>query len=297
MPVATVHGDNPTRTDPQVSPAQSESALARIEEAILQLRTENNWLKRVDPRVKLLAILLFTLSNMIMLDVRLLGALSISVLLLWLTTPLRLGTLLPSLAVFAVFILGITMSQALAPVAHLTGPTPDVLFTAGDIVVSVESLQIGFGRAIRMVNPLLFGLLIAVNSDPLLITRGFARLRLPMEPVFMLLSALRFFPLVAARASAIRDAQKIRGIGGAPGTRTWAMMFPLMLGSLRDARAMGVTMECKAFSAKRWNAFLREIRFTAHDIPLLIYSVTVFLCAFWIVFFSGWEISRITLGV
>jgi energy-coupling factor transport system permease protein len=129
-------------------------------------------------------------------------------------------------------------------------------------------------------------LVLFLSTDPTLLARALMKMRVPFEIAFIMLAAVRFFPIFITEASNISQAQRIRGVDtrGVTGIfrRLRLMAFPLMIGVLRKARTVGLAVETKAFGARQWKEFYREVRYGPLDYALsigvvLILFVSVYL--------------------
>jgi energy-coupling factor transport system permease protein len=237
---------------------------------------------------------MFTITNLMFLDARVLLALSASVLPLWILSRVRAKTVFVMISGYLFFLGGVTLSQGISPVGHLFDHELRVLINfGGGVQLTVEGLQVGLSRSLRMANPLLFGLWVGMTTEPTMIARALMKMRVPVEIAFMFLTALRLLPLVTKRAQEVRNAQAIRGASRNIVRRVQSMLFPLFLTSIQSARTMGLTMECRAFSVKAWDEFLRDIKFGLKDISLVLYGISIMAVGVWILYFSGWSVSTI----
>lgn len=266
---------------------------ARLEMILGQMASEESWASRVDPRTKLAVFVVFTAVNFMFLDPWVLLALSVSTLPLWAVSRVRPRAVMTVLAGYSIFLGGVTLSQGFSPVGHLFDGELTVIAALGAMELTVEGLQVGLSRSLRMANPILFGLWIGLTTDPNMVARALIKLRLPMELAFMFLAALRLIPLIAERAHEVHNAQKVRGVGRNVVQRLRTMVFPLFLTSIQSARTLGLTMECRAFSVKGWKDFLRTTRFGGKDLPLVAYGLAVLGAGIFVLVFSGWDISTV----
>lgn len=255
------------------------------------LQTEG-WFYRTDPRAKMFFLVSYTLLNLLFLEPLALIALTTALLPIVLTTRLNYRFLGAAAFGYSFFLGAIIISQGMAPVGRMA-VDPDNLhyvFDFGFVHMTWEGLGIGVARSFRFANPFFFGLLVAMTTDPVLMTRGLVRLRLPFELAFMVLAGLRFLPLVMEEARHIAEAQTVRGVKGRY-RRLRMGLFPLFLNSLKRAQRMGVTIEAKSFGARNWRAFLRDVRFARTDLILLSYGLILVLGGLYVRFGLGWGYS------
>jgi energy-coupling factor transport system permease protein len=250
---------------------------------------ERGWLHRTDPRVKVIFLVLFTLLNLLFLEPAALIVLTISLIPIYLTTRVNYRLLGALIFGYSFFLLAIIASQGMAPVGRMAEDPENLhyVFDLGFIHMTWEGLGIGVARSFRFANPFFFGILVALTTDPVLMTRGLIKMRLPFELAFMVLAGLRFLPLVAEEASNISEAQTVPVVRGRV-RRFKTSLFPLFLNSLKRAQRMGVTIEAKSFGARNWNTFLRDVKFKRVDLILLTYALVLFVTGLYVRFVIGW---------
>lgn len=257
-----------------------------------QLLQEQGWFYRTDPRVKMLFLAFFTLLNLLFLEPIALIALTLALLPIVFTTRLNYRLLAAALFGYSFFIVAIIISQGMAPVGQMAEDPENLhyVFDLGFLHMTYEGLAIGVARSFRFANPFFFGVLVAMTTDPVMMTRGLIKLRLPFELAFMVLAGLRFLPLVMEEAKNISEAQTVRGVRGRY-RRFKTALFPLFLNSLRRAQRMGITIEAKSFGARNWNGFLRDVQLERRDLILSSYGLILFIVGLYIRFVIGWGYS------
>lgn len=127
--------------------------------------------------------------------------------------------------VLAVFILlglwGSVVSQALffaqnprTPIFTLISPAYPVLGTlTGGLYVYQEGIIYGAVQGMRSVSMISMGLLVCWTSDPRQLLKGLSSWHMPPQISFMLVTAIRFFPVLAAEAGEVIIALQLRGHG------------------------------------------------------------------------------------
>lgn len=264
-------------------------------DAVIEARNalrEEGWFQRTDPRVKVIFLVIFTLLNLLFLEPAALVTLTFLLVPLYVTARVNYRLLGMLLFGYSFFLVAIILSQGMAPVGRMAVDPENLhyVFDLGFIHMTWEGLGIGVARSFRFANPFLYGILMAMTTDPVLMTRGLIKMRLPFELAFMVLAGLRFLPLVAEEARNISEAQTVRGVRGRV-RRFRTALFPLFLNSLKRAQRMGVTIEAKSFGARNWQSFLRDVRFERKDLILLTYGSVILLAGLYVRFVVGWGYS------
>lgn len=122
------------------------------------------------------------------------------------------------------------------------------------IYVYKEGLRYGALQALRTSILLLVGLLLAWTSDARTLLKNLCMLRVPYELAFMVMTAVRFIPVVADELQTVLLAQKLRGYHPVKHLRWNAMRqaisqtsLPILARSLRRAEILAHSVECRGF--------------------------------------------------
>jgi energy-coupling factor transport system permease protein len=244
--------------------------------------SNDTFVHRLDPRVKLLAIGVVMVGTFLFLHPAALLVIFALTLIPWVVGRISMRSAWPLILGGLVMALGVLWTNAFFYPSQ-AGAT--VLWEAGSIRVTNESLLVGLGNGLRLLLPMSISIAVILTTDPVMLSRGLTKLKVPFRLCFMFVSAVRFIPLVAEEAAMIRDAQRVRGVEGkgfGPLKRMRLMMIPLLAGSLNRARAMGLSVETKAFGAGRWQDFYRDVRFRTADwvvfvLLLALLAVAIYL--------------------
>src|SRR3990172_8568409 len=195
----------------------------------------NSWIHRLDPRTKVAILVFFFVFPLLFIGV-------------------------------GFFMLILFVFTALRGPSELTNPAPeaadiDWFLKAGPLVVTSHTFFRGLYIAGRMLVPLTIGLFIIATTDPTSLGKGLRKLKAPTFAVFMVLSGLRFIPIVTEQMINILDAMTIRGVPNSRFQRTKLLILPLFVTSLRRTRIMGSASEAKGYGAQKWNNFYQEFKF------------------------------------
>jgi energy-coupling factor transport system permease protein len=238
-----------------------------------------SWFHRLDPRTKVAVLLFFSVIPLFFTDWRFILVYIGLSLPLWLSSRIDFRPMVgPFIGVgfflFIIFIL--TALQGPSAVSH---PSAGASFTwhyqVGPVAVTSHSFNRGIFLAMRLAVPMTIGLLIVTTTDPTYLAKGLRKLRLPTAVVFMILSALRFIPLVTEQLFNILDAMTIRGVGNSRVERTKLLVLPLFITSLRRTRTMGSACEARAFGANLWNEFYEDFQLRRADTAMIVAVATL----------------------
>jgi len=257
------------------------------------INKKTSWYHRVDPRIKLLHMITFGISNMIFIEPLIQSIFLLHSIIICISARVRLRDIWPQLMAILVMLVSITIAQSFTAGMAIQAGTPlHVIFKLGSLEMTWEGLSFGLVRSLRIGNPLFLGLIFLSTTDPTMFAKSLTKIGVPIEISFMLLSALRLFPLLFKIAQDVSDAQTVRGVrgGGIRGSyeKLRLAIFPLFLNSLHRARSIGLTVECKAFGARGWNEFLRDPRIERIDYIMIVFCICMLAVSLYV---------RLVLGI
>ena len=241
----------------------------------------NSVIHRLDPRTKLLALLVFI------------------VLLFVAGGPASYGLL------FAVLVTCITISK-IPPKAFVRGMKPlifiliftailNLFFTPGEkVLVSVWSITItleGVIRAVYMLARILMLIactfLLTYTTSPIALTDGLESLLNPLKVIkvpvhelsMMMCIALRFIPTLIEETDKIMCAQKARGADFETGKlkdRVKALipiLVPLFISAFRRADELATAMECRCYHGGQGRTKMKLLRYKRRDLQAFAFLV------------------------
>lgn len=136
----------------------------------------------------------------------------------------------------------------LPPATPLFGPL------TGGVFVYREGLEYGAVQALRSANMLSVGLLVSWTSDPRQLLRGFLAWKMPYELAFMLITALRFLPVIFQETAVVLTAQRLRGFRPLRALSprrliqtAFQTLFPILGRTLRRAATLAASVESRGF--------------------------------------------------
>lgn len=157
---------------------------------------------------------------------------------------------------------GAMLSQALfynqeprTMIACLVSPSaPWIGEFTGGIFVYREGLEHGAVQALRSGIMLSCGLLICWTTDPRHLLQCFLHWKMPYEIAFMLITSLRFLPVIFEETAIVLTAQRLRGfeplrsISPVRLVQTaFYVLFPILARALRRAATLALSVESRGF--------------------------------------------------
>lgn len=169
-----------------------------------------------------------------------------------------------------------TMIACLIPPA-----TPVIGALTGGVFVYREGLEYGAVQALRSAIMMSLGLLVSWTSDPRQLLRSFLSWKMPYEMAFMLITGLRFLPVIFQETAVVLTAQRLRGFQP---LRTFSprrliqtafqTLFPILARTIRRAATLAASVESRGFG--RSMRLAGETSWARRDIFLCcIMAVTV----------------------
>ena len=157
---------------------------------------------------------------------------------------------------------GTMVSQALfynqeprTMIACLVSPATPWLGTwTGGVYIYREGLEYGAVQALRSGIMLACGLLIAWTTDSRQLLKCFLHWKMPYPLAFMLITSLRFMPVIFQETAVVLTAQRLRGFNPLHSVSplNWvraaaAILFPILARSLRRAATLSLSVESRGF--------------------------------------------------
>jgi energy-coupling factor transport system permease protein len=143
-------------------------------------------------------------------------------------------------------------------------PGDTILLSLGPFTLKAEGLWSAALFTARLLVGLGAATLLTLTTRPDLLMHSLARRGLPAQLSYVVIAALQIIPAFQARAQAILDAQRSRGLEteGRITRRLRALLplvAPLILGSLMDLEERAIALEARAFTRRGPKTSLLEI--------------------------------------
>ena len=238
----------------------------------------DTFLHRMDPRVKMLSVLMLSLLAFLLTTLAYLVVLLAFILLLLLLarasyrkTAFAMKFVLRFMALIAV----------LWPLFDPTG-TPELL-RVGPIVVTEPGIWRGLTSAVRVGCLATVWYILIFTTSQRDLVQGLVKMGLRFDFGLALAIALRYFPAFGTVMDSIIDAQRSRGMEFEKGNifvrsrKYVAVLGPAVVSALRTADTLALALESRAYGARRRRTYLRELRMHRGDYVALATSVGLFV--------------------
>jgi energy-coupling factor transport system permease protein len=191
---------------------------------------------------------------------------------------IRPGVLLGAVAPLWIAALGIGTFNALFSASN--GDPGAIEFAAiGPIRLTVEAVSHGVALALRVVAIGCVGAVFALTTDPTRLADSLVQqARVPERFAYGALAAYGAIPRFGEDLATLRQARRIRGLGGSWHPR---LLLGLLVLAIRHGDRMAVSMDARAFGSGPRTRY-REIRWQLPDLALGLGSAVILVAALWL---------------
>lgn len=245
--------------------------------AFIDLYTpRNTFLHRLDPRVKIISVVLLSLLAFLLSN-----PYSLALLLAFIFALLFLARASLSRTAFALkFVLRfMVLIVILWPFFDPSG-TP-VLASLGPVKITEPAIVKGITSAIRVGCLATVWYILLFTTSQRDLVRALVKMGVRFDYGLTLAIALRFLPTFSALIDSIKDAQRARGLDLRKGgllTRSrnyLAVLVPTIVSALRTADTLTLALQSRAYGARADRTYLRELRMRASDAAILAVLVAL----------------------
>ena len=229
-------------------------------------------LHRMDPRTKLLLLLVFMAAIFVFDTKGDYAVLSAGAVFLAMSSGIPAGMYFRSLRPLW-WIIAFTF------LIHLCGTPGTVFYKIWIFDMTWEGMEKGFFLCLRLILLILFSSLLTYTTSPLSLTDGMERLLRPLRVVgvpahelaMMMTIALRFVPTLIEETDKIMKAQQSRGADFASGNilkrlrNISPILVPLFISSFRRADELAVAMEARCYRGGEGRTRMKELRIGVVD--------------------------------
>lgn len=231
---------------------------------------------RLDPRAKIVFMLLLAGLVLIVQRIWLVAAIWLTLLLLWRVARLPTamlgdtGRALAGLALFLFVVQALFYPGETSLVYPIIPTTVPIVGGIGRI--TLEGILFAVLIILRLFAVILILPLVSLTTPVHLLTLGLVRMGLPYRVAYSMTTAINLIPVLQDEANVIVDAQRLRAMQVFEKGRFWeklrsypALVTPLVIGAMRRAQLIAVAMDSRAFGANKTRTFVQDIRMRAMD--------------------------------
>lgn len=228
---------------------------------------------KLDPRTKLLLILLLTTLAVLAKDIVYLGAVASAALITDIILRLDIISAFKRLRHFLSVLVFIALAQSVFV------KSGEVILSAGKVNLLTTGGLVSAAEFVLRMSVILFAGIIAASSEGREMTDGMLLLGMPYELAFMSSVALRFLPVFRDEFSSRLSALALRGIDikklrvGKKLRVYGYLISPAVLGCIIRSEELARAMSARAFRAEKKRTMLRRLKFTAADYLVIAASV------------------------
>jgi len=242
----------------------------------------DTFLHRMDPRVKMLAVLLFSLLAFVLSELIHLVALLAFIFLLLVLVRASVSRTMFALKFVLRFM---ALIMVMWPLFDPSG-TP-VLAELGPVKVTVPGIVHGLTAAARVGCLATVWYILIFTTAQRDLVRALVKMGVRFDIGLTLAISLRFFPAFSFLIDSVMDAQRARGMDFAKGnilTRSKnyvAVLAPAVVTALRMTDTISLALQSRAYGARADRTYLRDLRmrwsdYVAASVVMIIFAVPVF---------------------
>ncbi len=151
--------------------------------------------------------------------------------------------------------------------------------TGGGLFVYEEGFHHGAVQGLRSASILSLGLLMCWTTDSRDMLNGLVGLRVPYSVAFMVITAVRFLPIIITEVATVITVQRLRGFNpkkfGSGIIKTLLnILTPTLANCVRRTGTLAVSIQSRAFRANPDRTSLKKLEFS--DIDKIMVAVCVF---------------------
>ncbi len=234
---------------------------------------------RLDPRAKVIMMILYIVCSMVCKNVVAFAVLAVSAVVIVLMSRIPMGTILRSIRP----VLFIMLFTVALNVFWTTGES--LLWEWGIIKIYAEGLYKAAFMMVRIVSMIIVtSVFLTYTTTPISLTDALEQLLGPLKKIrvpvheftMMMTIALRFIPTLIEETEKIVAAQKARGADFTTGSlikRAKALipiLIPLFVSAFRRADELAVAMECRCYRGGEGRTKLHVLRYRFSDVAAML---------------------------
>lgn len=242
---------------------------------------KNTWIHRLDPRTKMIGVLISFIICLCFNHPLYMVAISLGVMVIAISAKAHLNFWRLRFILILLFVFSTVMWPFFAK-----GHTP--LWSWGILQVSKESLLYGIAMGLRLTTFVGIGLIFLSTTRNEELTNGLIRMGCPYPIAFALSTALRLVPTFAGAGATIIQAQVSRGLDLESGSifsrvrKFIPQAVPLFIYAIRHTNLLAMALESKGFSPESKRTLYHEPHMHRIDYMVLVLLILVLIILLYI---------------
>lgn len=239
-------------------------------------------LHRLDPRVKIVSLIVYIVLTFCAFNYVALGVVFFSVLLIVLLSRVPLKMYLKSLKVIIIIVI-------ITSLLNLFYGTGEPIAEWWIFKITLNGIRNAVFVCVRIICLILFSSALTFTTSPTDLTDALERLMKPLnvfhikvhEIAMMMTIALRFVPTLLEETDKIMAAQKARGADMESGNlfkRVKALipvLIPLFVSAFRRAYELAVAMECRCYRGGKGRTRMKQLRMVRRDYISVLFTMAI----------------------
>ena len=243
---------------------------------------------RLDPRIKLLAVILYIVTVFFLVDYVMYAAVFLFVIAVSLVAKIPIKVLLRTVRTIIVLVI-------ITSIINLFFTTGEVLWVEWKFIkIYKEGVEHAIKLALRLILLMLFPSLLTLTTTPMELTDALESLmsplkliKVPVHAIALIMSiALRMIPILMEETNKIMLAQKARGAdfdtGGAlkKAKAMIPVLVPLFVGAFRRADELALAMDARCYSSVAERTKYKVMKMGVKDLVASLVCLSVFALVF-----------------
>ena len=239
-------------------------------------RPGNSLLHRMDPRAKLIILVVLTLEVFFIKTFPALGVLFFTVLGLWAHVKMSLRTMGRYFKMLLVLFVILILMQSIFYGGETVLVKPLIpegfLLLGGMGSVTLEGILFGVLLCWRVLTLICLLPLLLITTTIEELALAMVKMGLPYKVAFTATTALNQLPILQTEVSQIMNAQKLRGFTVFENGKLFqkfkafpTLVVPFVMGAMRRANMMGVAMDSRAFGTSQSRTYVTTIKMRSLD--------------------------------
>jgi len=239
---------------------------------------KNTFLHRLDPRVKIISVILISILALLLAS---LIALTLLLVVIFVLLFLARATFARTMFALKFVLRFMVLIVILWPFFDPSG-TP-VLASLGPVKITEPAILRGITSAVRVGCLATVWYILLFTTSQRDLVRALVKLGVRFDFGLTLAIALRFLPTFSSLIDSIKDAQRARGLelnkgGILTRSRNYlAVLIPTIVAALRTADTLALALQSRAYGARADRSYLRELNMRPSDAFVLGLLVVAFV--------------------